>query len=139
MRFTKHINVKAVAAYGGTSLGEQLSQLKRVTFLIRDEADRMFDMGFEQQISQVLRNLRPDRQVAMFSATFPPHIEGLAKKLLHKPIEVTVGERGKTASKIEQFVEVHNEQKKFNRLLQLLGEWNDHGSIIIFVAKQADV
>ena len=51
-------------------------------------------------------------QVAMFSATFPPHIEGLAKKLLHKPIEVTVGERGKTASKIKQYVEVHNEQKK---------------------------
>merc|ERR1719199_1106862 len=119
-KFSKHVNLRMVACYGGSSLGEQLSQLKRgtemlvatpgrlidvltissgkvtnlrrVTYLVVDDADRMFDMGFEQQIAGVLRNVRPDRQVALFSATMPPHIQGLAKKLLHKPIEVTVGE-----------------------------------------------
>lgn len=166
-KFTDVVGLKVVACYGGTSLGEQLGQLKRgcevvvatpgrlidvltisngkvtnlrrVTFLVLDEADRMFDMGFEKQISQVIRNLRPDRQVAMFSATFPPHIEGLAKKLLHKPLEIVIGQRGGTAARIVQKVEVMSKERKFFRLLQLLGEWVDHGQIIIFVSKQNDV
>jgi len=166
-KFTDIVGLKTVACYGGTALGEQLGQLKRgceivvatpgrlidvltisngkvtnlrrVTFLVLDEADRMFDMGFEKQISQVIRNLRPDRQVAMFSATFPPHIEGLAKKLLHKPLEIVIGQRGGTASRIVQKVEVMSQERKFYRLLQLLGEWSDHGQIIIFVSKQNDV
>lgn len=75
----------------------------------------------------------------MFSATFPPHIEGLAKKILVKPVEIVVGERGQTAQRIQQYVEVYpGHKEKFWRLLQLLGEWNEHGSIIIFVAKQVE-
>lgn len=63
----------------------------------------------------------------------------LARKILRRPIEITVGEKGQTAQRIEQYVEVWPAQRnKFLRLLQLLGEWHEHGSIIIFVARQLE-
>jgi len=51
--------------------GGKITNLRRVTYLVLDEADRMFDMGFEPQISRVTQNIRPDRQNVLFSATFP--------------------------------------------------------------------
>ena len=51
--------------------GGKITNLRRVTYLVLDEADRMFDMGFEPQISRIMSNIRPDRQNVMFSATFP--------------------------------------------------------------------
>ena len=75
----------------------------------------------------------------MFSATFPKQIENLAKKILHSPIEIVVGNRGQTCSNIEQFVEVlHNPEDKFMRLMELLGQQYDKGSILIFVDKQLE-
>ncbi len=53
-----------------TSNGK-ITNLRRVTYLVMDEADRMFDMGFEPQISRIVNNIRPDRQTVLFSATFP--------------------------------------------------------------------
>ncbi len=47
---------------------------RRVTYLVLDEADRMFDMGFEPQIMRIVQNIRPDRQTVMFSATFPRQV-----------------------------------------------------------------
>mmetsp|Transcript_47995 Transcript_47995/g.109176 ORF Transcript_47995/g.109176 Transcript_47995/m.109176 type:complete len:1407 (+) Transcript_47995:230-4450(+) len=163
----KAVGIVSVCAYGGGPMGEQLSALKkgaeilvgtpgrlidvlttsngkisnlrRVTFMILDEADRMFDMGFEPQIGMFLQSTRPDKQVAMFSATLPTHVEALARTVLKKPVEITVGERNTAATNVTQFVEVMEESQKFYRLLQLLGEWHEHGSIIIFVHQQKDV
>ena len=60
-----------------TSAGK-ITNLRRVTYLVLDEADRMFDMGFEPQINRIVSLIRPDRQTVMFSATFPravrPHL-----------------------------------------------------------------
>jgi ATP-dependent RNA helicase DDX46/PRP5 len=96
----------------------------------------MFDMGFEPQIKMILQNIRPDRQTVLFSATFPKQIEKLAKSILKLPLEIVVGERSTVNKDITQIIEVHDEEDKFMRLLQLLGLWYERGSILIFVDKQ---
>ena len=56
-----------------------------------DEADRMFDMGFEPQVTKIVNNIRPDRQTVLFSATFPKQMEALARQvLLERPVEIQV-------------------------------------------------
>lgn len=52
----------------------RISNLKRVTMLVLDEADRMFDLGFQPQITRIVDNIRPNRQTVMFSATFPKNV-----------------------------------------------------------------
>src|SRR3569833_475555 len=74
----------------------------------------------------------------MFSATFPKQIENLAKKVLTTPLEIVVGNRGQINQNIEHFVEVLKQEDKFMRLMQLLGEWYEKGSILIFVDKQIE-
>lgn len=68
----------------------RVTNLRRVTYVVLDEADRMFDMGFEPQVMKIIDNIRPDRQVVMFSATFPRQMEALARRILNKPIEIQV-------------------------------------------------
>ena len=111
----------------------KITNLRRVSYVVLDEADRMLDMGFEPQIKTMLSNCRDGRQTVMFSATFPRSIESLAKTILDRPIEIVVGNRGQACSNIEQRVEVIEEGKKTERLLELLTEWQKVGSILIFV------
>lgn len=100
----------------------------------------MLDMGFEPQIKVMLQNCRPDRQTVMFSATFPRSIENLAKTILRSPCEVVVGNRGQTCSTVEQHVEIfENEDEKLQKLIPIIEEWYDKGSILIFVEKQVQV
>ena len=53
--------------------------MKRVTYLVLDEADRMLDMGFEKEVQRIISHIRPDRQTLMFSATWPKEVESLAR------------------------------------------------------------
>jgi ATP-dependent RNA helicase DDX5/DBP2 len=55
--------------------------LQRVTYFVLDEADRMLDMGFEDQIAEIVKKVRPDRQTLMWSATWPPEVKSLARDL----------------------------------------------------------
>lgn len=187
-RFGKAVGVSAVSAYGGAALGTQVSDLKRgaeivaaspgrlidvlamgggritnlrrVTFLCLDEADRMFDLGFEPQIARIAGLVRPDRQSVLFSATFPRAVEALARSLLrHEPLEVVVGGRAVVNADIEQRVELrpkraprgeasassssaaaaassHPSPERFLRLLQLLGEQPEGEKALVFVNSQ---
>jgi ATP-dependent RNA helicase DDX46/PRP5 len=159
--------MQAVCAYGGSPIKDQIAELKkgaeiivctpgrmidlltansgrvtnlkRVTYVVLDEADRMFDMGFEPQVMKIINNIRPDRQTVLFSATFPKQMDSLARKILHKPLEITVGGRSVVAAEIEQVVEVRPEDTKFNRLLEILGQmYNEDPECrtLIFVDRQ---
>ncbi|KAI3900358.1 hypothetical protein MKW92_035693 [Papaver armeniacum] len=163
-RFAKVAGVTSVPVYGGSGVAQQISELKRgaeivvctpgrmidilctsngkitnlrrVTYLVMDEADRMFDMGFEPQITRIVQNTRPDRQTVLFSATFPRQVEILARKVLTKPVEIQIGGRSVVNKDISQLVEVRPENERFFRLLELLGEWYEKGKILIFVHSQ---
>mmetsp|Transcript_23572 Transcript_23572/g.54839 ORF Transcript_23572/g.54839 Transcript_23572/m.54839 type:complete len:485 (-) Transcript_23572:468-1922(-) len=115
----------------------KILSLQRVTNVVLDEADRMYDMGFAPQISAILAAVRPDRQTVLFSATFPKAVENLARKSLKYPIEVIVGGRSVAADSVTQYAEVVEEEDKFLRLLQLLGEHVEEGKkVIVFVDTQ---
>lgn len=64
------------------------TNLTRVTFLVLDEADRMFDMGFEPQVRSICNHVRPDRQTLLFSATFKRKIERLARDVTIDPVRI---------------------------------------------------
>ncbi len=88
---------------------------------------------------KIVNNIRPDRQTVLFSATFPKQMDALARKILHKPLELTVGGRSVVAAEIEQLVEVRAEESKFNRLLEILGQtYNEDkdARTLIFVDRQ---
>ena len=113
----------------------KITNLRRVSYVVLDEADRILDMGFEPQVKIMLQNCRPDKQTVMFSATFPRSIESLARNILTSPVEIVVGNRGQTSQNIDQTVEVIDEDDKFNRLIELLKIWVEKGSVLIFVDK----
>ena len=122
-----------------TANSGRVTNLKRVTYVVLDEADRMFDMGFEPQVMKIINNIRPDRQTVLFSATFPKQMDSLARKILRKPLEITVGGRSVVAAEIEQIVEVRAEDTKFNRLLEILGQMYNEDSecrTLVFVDRQ---
>jgi len=164
-RFTKSLKLRAVCAYGGSAIKDQIAELKRgaeiiactpgrmidlltanqgrvtnlrrVTYLVMDEADRMFDMGFEPQVMKIINNIRPDRQTVLFSATFPRQMEALARRVLSEPLEILVGGRSVVSDTVTQHVVVLEEEAKFFKLLEVLGNFFDEDKrILIFVDTQ---
>lgn len=114
----------------------KVTNLRRITYVVLDEADRMFDFGFEPQVSRIMNNTRPDRQTVMFSATFPRSMEILARKILIRPIQIQVGGRSVVCKDVEQNVVIIDEDQKFFKLLELLGTFLEKGSCLIFVDRQ---
>ncbi|AET38015.1 DEAD-box RNA helicase PRP5 Ecym_2269 [Eremothecium cymbalariae DBVPG len=94
---------------------------KRIVFVVLDEADRLFDLGFEPQVNQIMKCIRPDKQCVLFSATFPTKLKSFASKILHNPIHITINSKSLINENIEQRVEIFgDEESKFKSLLHWL-------------------
>ena len=98
------------------------TNLRRTTFLVLDEADRMLDLGFEPQLRRIVDQIRSDRQTLMWSATWPPEVEKLAAAFLRRPITIQVNSAATLTpnASIEQHFDVLAEHEKHGRFLQLL-------------------
>jgi len=148
-RFLQGTSMRCTACFGGVSRYGQASELrrgvsiliatpgrlldfleagvtnlKRVTYLCLDEADRMLDMGFEPQIRKVVTQIRPDRQTLMWSATWPKEIQRLARDFCREdPMKVTIGaEELSLNPNITQQVEVVGDYEKRDRFIGWIRE-----------------
>ncbi|KAK4226097.1 Rapamycin-insensitive companion of mTOR, N-term-domain-containing protein [Podospora fimiseda] len=145
-KFGKSSRIRNTCVYGGVPKGPQIrdlqrgvevciatpgrlidmlesgkTNLRRVTYLVLDEADRMLDMGFEPQIRKIIGQIRPDRQTLMWSATWPKEVRNLATDFLTDFIQVTIGSMDLSANhRITQVVEVVSESEKRDKMLKHL-------------------
>lgn len=111
--------------------------LSRVSFFILDEADRMLDMGFSDDIITIAKELPPTVQTIMFSATMPEKIEQLAKTLLKNPVQVKIAV-SKPAEKIQQSAFICYQNQK-NAILKSIFKAGDLKRVIIFSGKKQRV
>ncbi|PNT70116.1 DEAD-box ATP-dependent RNA helicase 20 isoform X1 [Brachypodium distachyon] len=158
-KFGASSKIKSTCIYGGVPKGPQVrdlqkgveiviatpgrlidmieshhTNLRRVTYLVLDEADRMLDMGFEPQIKKIVSQIRPDRQTLYWSATWPKEVEQLARNFLFDPYKVIIGsEELKANHAICQYVEILSESQKYNKLVNLLEDIMDGSRILIFM------
>ncbi|XP_068268796.1 probable ATP-dependent RNA helicase DDX43 [Nyctibius grandis] len=111
--------------------------LKSITYLVLDEADRMLDMGFEPQIMKILIDVRPDRQTVMTSATWPDGVRRLAKSYLKNPMIVYVGTLDLAAvNTVEQRVIVIAEEEKRAFMQYFIHSMKPKDKVIIYVGKK---
>ncbi|KAI9096880.1 P-loop containing nucleoside triphosphate hydrolase protein [Phlyctochytrium arcticum] len=165
-KYGKSYNLKVNLVCGGASKGEQYKSLRkggneivvgtpgriidlvkmkaldlrRVSYLVLDEADRMFDLGFEPQVRSICDNIRPDRQTLLFSATFKRVIERLARDILSEPVKIVVGDVGGANSDVTQVFQIlPDHSHKWGWLIRNLVRFEVDGSVIIFVGRKLGV
>ncbi|WVQ95663.1 pre-mRNA-splicing ATP-dependent RNA helicase PRP28 [Kwoniella sp. CBS 9459] len=144
-------------------LDKSMLVMSQCRYVVMDEADRMVDLGFELDLNFILDAMPSTfvkqgdtdvnvnlsngtwqgwRVTTLFSATMPPAVERLARKYLHKPATVTIGNAGEAVDTVEQRIEfVHSEEKKKQRLIEILRTSGLPPPIIVFVnqKKAADM
>jgi len=155
--YAKEFTHKSVPLYGGVKLGGQINQIRSganiivattgrlldhisngtvnlssVKMVIIDEADKLLEMGFIDDVREIIQKLPKKRISAMFSATFPPTIIKLAKSLLNNPTSIEIDPNNMATKKVKQIVHYIDEEQKAPLLSFLIGSKN-WKQVLVFV------
>ncbi|MCP5208041.1 MAG: DEAD/DEAH box helicase [Hahellaceae bacterium] len=154
--YGRHLPLRSTVVFGGVKINPQMIALrkgvdvlvatpgrlldlyrqnavrfKQLEILVLDEADRMLDMGFINDIKKILAALPKDRQNLMFSATFSDDIRNLAKGLVHDPVEISVSPRNTTVKMVEQWICPVDKKQKPALLKRLILD-NQWDQVLVF-------
>jgi ATP-dependent RNA helicase DeaD len=160
-KLAKYTETKVAAIYGGQNMRNQIIRLERgihiivatpgrlmdhigqktifldtIDFVVLDEADRMLDMGFIEDINYILSKIKHKKQLCLFSATILPEIIEISKRYMKNPIHVTVNQNDITLKTIEQMYLIINEKEKYNHLCNLIKQSNNNQMLIFTSTKQ---
>ena len=160
-KLAKYTETKVAAIYGGQNMRNQIIRLERgihiivatpgrlmdhigqktifldtIDFVVLDEADRMLDMGFIEDINYILSKVKHKKQLCLFSATILPEIIEISKRYMKNPIHVTVNQNDITLKTIEQMYLIINEKEKYNHLCNLIKQSNNNQMLIFTSTKQ---
>ncbi len=155
-QYGKYLTLRSAVVFGGVKINPQMTKLRRgvdvlvatpgrlmdlyqqnavkfnqVEILVLDEADRMLDMGFINDIRKILELLPKRRQNLLFSATFSDEIRKLARGLLHNPIEIDVSPRNTTTGAVKQRIYPVDKARKPALLAHLISE-NNWDQVLVF-------
>ncbi|HJR84493.1 MAG TPA: DEAD/DEAH box helicase [Nitrososphaeraceae archaeon] len=158
-KFSKYIGIRSLAIYGGQSINIQKDQLRRgiqvivatpgrlidhlkqgtiqlddVTFVVLDEADRMLDMGFVDDIKFILFYVNERRQTCLFSATMPIEILRLSREYMKDPEQIRLNEDEISLETIDQSYLIIEEREKFKHLCNFIRNREKGQQTIVFVA-----
>ncbi|PIT17552.1 RNA helicase [Snodgrassella alvi] len=112
-------------------------QLNKVEIVVLDEADRMLDMGFIDDIRKIMQMLPPQRQTLLFSATFAPAIQRLAQDFMRNPEEIQVTAQNTTSANVEQHIIALDSGRKRSLLQRLISDLNMNQVIVFCNTKQS--
>ena len=113
---------------------KKATNFKRVSFLVIDEADKMFSLGFEIQMKSILGQIRPDRQILLFSATFNKKVRDLCSDYLTDPIQIIVGKQNQANEDIKQeFVVFEKLEDKMLWIADTIPQMTSKGKVLVFV------
>ncbi|MDF2769367.1 MAG: DEAD-box ATP-dependent helicase [Nitrososphaeraceae archaeon] len=160
-KFAKYIGIRTVSIYGGQSINLQHDQLRRgvqivvatpgrlidhvkhgsiqlesVKYVVLDEADRMLDMGFIDDIKFILFYVNDDRQTCLFSATMPPEILRLAQEYMKDTQQIRLNEEELSLETIDQSYLIVQEREKFKHLCNLIRSRDKKQTIVFAATKQ---
>lgn len=146
-RYGKYLSVRTLSVYGGQPIYSQMQALQRtvhivvgtpgrvidhlkrgtmrfdeVRMVVLDEADRMLDMGFRDDIEFILSRVPTEHQTAMFSATMPPEILDMASRHMYAPERFLVSKDEIAVEEIEQLYRIVHPEKKFQALCNILAD-----------------
>jgi ATP-dependent RNA helicase DeaD len=160
-RFAKYTGIRTVSIYGGQGINIQHDQLRRgvqivvatpgrlidhvkrgsiqlddVKFVVLDEADRMLDMGFIDDLKFILFYVNEERQTCLFSATMPIEILRLAQEYMHDPHEIRLNEAEISLDTIDQSYLIVQEREKFKHLCNFIKSRDKKQTIVFAATKQ---